>query len=696
MPTPLRPLAALLLFSAASAAPAQPPLGVRVAPLLKIDRLQFKDLNRNGRLDAYEDWRLPVERRVADLVARMTVEEKAGLLFHASISGVTGPNGEVLERPTGAMGARPGPAAPQPTGIARAIQGRTNPYQIEAARPAPVKELILQRGIRWAVIRPGNEAPSVTARFINNLQEIAEGSRLGIPMAPSDNPRSGLRRAVMGVELAGSARPGLQVSQWPGPLGLAATGDPAAVREYAALTGRELRAMGIRVLLGPQADVATEPRWSRINGTFGDDFELVARLTAAAVEGFQGKQLGPDSVLTIVKHFPGDGPVKDGYDPHSDYGKWTIYPANQFDAHLRPFEAAFRAGAGAVMGAYMIPTGHDTVGINFSRAISTTLLREKMHFEGLLVTDTIRAMPWGVETLSRKQQEQRMIEAGVDQILSECDPRYIVESVKEGVIAEARLDASARRILKATFQLGLFENPYVDPEAAGRTAGAAEVVAAGLRAQERGIVLLKNQANLLPLGPGRKLFLHNISPAAAKAFGEPVAEAGAADLAVVRISTPAIVYPFGGSFFGPGGAGAGIAAAGAPRPGEARQPRGAVTVPTVLGNTLAYTGSANQAELDLVLRLAATGKPVIVCVDMDRPTILTEFVEQVPAVLALFGASDEALLNLLFGRARPSGKLPFDLPSDMPSVMAQAADAAHDFADPLFRFGFGLTYGAKP
>ncbi len=687
---PLRYLLALFAAPALFAQPQQPLLGARSAPILKLSGLSFKDLNRNGRLDPYEDWRLPTERRVADLLTRMTTQEKAGLMFHASISGATGPNGELLDNPTGAMGApiRPGATpAPQPKGAARAILGRNNPYNIEPGSPAPVRDLILQRGIRWAVIRPGPEAPEITARFINNLQEIAESSRLGIPMTPSDNPRSGVRRAAMGVEFAGRPAPSARLSQWPGQLGLAAIGDAAAVQEHARITARELRAIGIRALLGPQADVATEPRWNRINGTFGDDFQWVAKLTAAFIEGAQGKRLGPDSVLCIVKHFPGDGPVKDGYDPHSDYGKWAIYPANQFDSHLIPFKAAFQAGAGAVMGAYFIPTGKDTVAINFSKAMATTLLRDKLAFPGIMVTDTIRSMPWGVEHLSRKDQEKAMILAGVDQLLSEADPRYILECVQEGSIPAARLDLSARRILKAMFDLGLFENPYVDPDQAKHIAGSAEFVAAGQKAQDRSVVLLKNSPQTLPFPVAKKIFLQNLDPQAASPYGTVVTDITQADLAIIRITTPAIVYPFGGSFVIPGAGGPG-----GPR-GAGRSPNApAVNIRPVLGNTLAYTGSANQAELDAVLKLASSGKPVVVCVDMDRPTILTEFIDQVPAVLASFGVSDHSLFRIVFGKSAPTGKLPFDLPSDMPSVMSQAADAAHDFSDPLFKFGFGLTY----
>ncbi len=682
-----------------TAAPDQPKIGARVASLLKIGGLIFKDLNHNGKLDPYEDWRLPVERRVDDLLSRMTMEEKAGLMFHASIQGASGPNGEVLET-MGVFGGGRGSSAPDPIGIARAIRGRANPYNVEPVDAAPARELILKRSIRWAVIRPGNEAPEVTARFVNNLQEIAEGSRLGIPMAPSDNPRNGIRRAVMGVEMAREgAAPSAPhtVSQWPGQLGLAAIGDVEAVKEYATIAAQEMRAMGLRVILCPQADVATEPRWNRISGTFGEDADFVAKLVTAYVEGFQGKKLGPESVLTVTKHFPGDGPVIEGNDPHNAYGKWTIYPANQFEYHLIPWKAAILAGTGAVMGGYMIPVGKDTVGANFSKAIATDLLRGQLHFQGVMITDTLRSMPWGVEHLSQKERHRTMVLAGVDQVLSENDPKYVIECVREGSIPQARIDLSARRILTAMFALGLFENPYVDPEQARQVVGSERFVEAGRRAQMRSVVLLKNSNNILPLAEPKKIYVANIDKGAAARYGTVVDDPKQADVALIRITTPAIVYPFGGGFGFGGGAGRAGGGRGAKADptaaGRGRDSAAGIAVPTVIGNTLAYTGSANQKQLDDVLRLAASGTPTVVWVDMDRPTILTEFIDQVSGVFATFGITDDALLAVAFGKHAPTGKLPFDLPSDMPSVAAQAPDAAHDLEDPLFRFGFGLTYG---
>ena len=387
----------------------------------------------------------------------------------------------------------------------------------------------------------------------------------------------------------------------------------------------------------------------------------------------------------------------EGNDPHNAYGKWTIYPANQFEYHLIPWKAAVQAGTGAVMGGYMIPVGKDTVGANFSKAIATDLLRGQLHFQGIMITDTLRSMPWGVEHLSQKERHKTMVLAGVDQVLSENDPKYVIECVREGSIPAARIDVSARRILTAMFELGLFENPYVDPEKAKHVVGNEQFVAAGRQAQVRSVVLLKNASQVLPVAPQKKIYVANIDKTVAGRYGTVVDDPKQADVALIRITTPAIVYPFGGGF-GFGGAGGTGGRGPGGRGAKTDTGRGgggsvALTVPTVIGNTLAYTGSANQAQLDDVLKLAASGTPTVVCVDMDRPTILTEFIDQVSGVVATFGITDDSFLDVVFGKHAPSGKLPFDLPRDMPSVTAQAADAAHDLEDPLFKFGFGLTYG---
>jgi beta-glucosidase len=658
---------------ATSAATSQPKIEARKAQVLTVDGLRFRDLNKNAKLDPYEDWRLPVEQRVADLLSKLTLEEKAGLMIHSSLSGFTGPNGEVLGLP--AAGGRGGGRGAPAENANRAFQGRANQNNVEPMGNANPSELIVDRSVRWILVRPNaGEAPDVTAKFHNGLQEMAEASRLGIPLVFSTDPRNGPGRG------APDAKPA--ISQWPDQLGLAAARDPELVRQFGQIAAQELRALGIRVLLGPMADTTTEPRWNRIGGTFGEDANLNATLIKAFVEGFQGKQLGPDSVMTVTKHFPGDGPVKDGYDGHNSYGKWTIYPGNNFDYHLIPFKAAFEAGTGGIMGGYFIPVGKDTVGINFSKAMITNLLREKLGFQGVVVTDWLRNMPWGVEKLSEKDRQKAIVLAGVDQIGGDNDPKYILASAKDGGIPMALIDASVRRILRPMFRMGLFENPYVDPDVAKNTVASAKFLEAGLAAQVKSTVLLKNANNVLPVAANRKIYVDGVNRDVAARYGTVVDDPKSADLAIIRVASPSTTYPYGGAFAGGGGGRGGATPAPAPPV-------------STYGVTLAYGNAANWQVLDSIRKLAASGTPTVVVVNMDKPVILTEFIDSVPAVLAAFGASDAALLDVIFGRHSPSGKLPFDLPSDMPSVMAQAADVPFDMDDPLFKFGFGLTYSRK-
>lgn len=630
------------------AAVQQPRVEARKTQLLSIGKLKFRDLNKNGSLDKYEDWRLSVEVRVADLLAQMTDEEKTGLMVHASLMGFTGPGGAVLDAP-----AAPRPGSP----------GGFRPPRragVEPMSPASPTDLVVRRNVRWILVRPApGQPPDVTARFHNNMQEIAEGSRLGIPIAFSSDPRHSGQQSAAGV--AGTAGP--TISQWPEQIGFAAIGSANAVREFGHIAAEEYRAMGLAVALSPMADVVTEPRWNRISGTFGEDAQLAAQLVKAYVEGFQGRQLSPTSVLTVTKHFPGDGPVKDGLDPHNDYGQWQVYPGNNLEYHLRPFKAAFEAGTGAIMPAYAIPVGKDTVGMAFSKIIITDMLRGQYGFDGVVITDWLRNMPWGVEGLTEKQRQQRIVDAGCDQIGGDNDPKYLTELVREGAISKARLNQSARRLLKPLFQLGLFENPYVDAERAKTIVASEDFVRAGQHAQTKSVVLLKNERDFLPLKKGPRLYVEGLRREIAARYGAVVDDPKGADAAVIRVNAPYAVHQGGGSFF-----------------------------PGAKEGTLAFSGAENARELDAIKRLVASGTPTVVCMYMDRPAVLSEFIGDARAVFAHFNVNDEALLDLITGRVSPTGKLPFDLPRDMESVTRQKEDVPHDLGNPLFRFGFGLSY----
>ena len=434
--------------------------------VFEIDGRRVRDLNGNGRLDPYEDPRRPLEERVDDLLAQMTLAEKAGLMFQPPIG--VGPEGELLEGPSAFGG-----------------EGATR--------------LVVDRHLNHFNIYETPDARRL-AEWHNRLQRLAETTRLGIPVTISSDPRHSFDENAVVSWSTGS------FSQWPEPIGLAATRDEELVRGFGEIARQEYRAVGIHVALHPMADVATEPRWARIGGTFGEDFELVGRLTAAYVRGFQGDQLGPTSVACMTKHFPGGGPQADGEDPHFPYGKDQVYPGGRFEDHLRPFESAFAAGTAQVMPYYGRPVGTELepVGFGFNRQVITDLLRGRFGFDGVVCTDwglvsdlpmpdgsVWEAKAWGVEELDAADRLCRIIEAGCDQLGGENLPELLVQLVEEGRVSEARIDESARRILRDKFRLGLFDDPYVDPEAAVTICGRYGLPAKpGAEAQRRAIVLL--------------------------------------------------------------------------------------------------------------------------------------------------------------------------------------------------------------
>ena len=332
------------------------------------------------------------------------------------------------------------------------------------------------------------------------------------------------------------------------------------------------------------------------------------------------------------------------------------------------------------MGAYGIPVGKDTVGINFSKAMINDLLRTKLGFQGIVVTDWNRNMPWGVEKLSEKDRQKTMVLAGVDQIGGDNDPKYILANIKDHSIPMAVIDASARRILKTMFQLGVFENPCVDPDRAKSIVASQEFLAAGYAAQLKSTVLLKNDNHVLPVAANKKICVDGINKDVAARYGSVVDDPKNADIAIIRVASPSTTYPYGGAFAGGGGGGGRGGSPAAPPP------------ISPYGITLAYGNAANWTVLENIRKLAATGMPTVVVVNMDKPVILTEFIDSVAGLFGSFGASEPALLDVIFGKASPAGKLPFDLPADMPSVVSQAADLPFDFDDVLFKFGFGLSY----
>lgn len=600
-----------------------------------LERFTWRDLNKNGRLDPYEDPMLPIDERVADLLTQMTLAEKAGLLFQtfaaSPMDRASLLSDDLRETPAGQM-------------VTTLLMNHFNFPNFADAQSAAV----------WQ----------------NKMQALAEQTRLGIPVTFATDPRHAFSNNP-----AVSANRG-SFSQWPEPIGLAATGEPALAQEFADIARQEYCAVGIRVAIHPMADLATEPRWARINGTFGEDAHLAAQMTQAYIRGFQGETLGAQSVACMTKHFPGGGPQKDGEDPHFPYGKEQIYPGANFDYHLIPFEAAFTAGTAQIMPYYGQPIGlaYEEVGFGFNKGIITDLLRDKYGFDGVVCTDyslvtdkqlgggILYATAWGVEHLNHQERVKKILDAGCDMLGGESCPEVIIELVASGQVSEARLDESVRRILRDKFRLGLFDNPYVNVEAAVQLVGNAQFQAAGEVAQRKAIILLKNGATpaapLLPLTGRPKLYVENIAPAVANAYGEVVQTVAEADLAILRLTTP----------------------------WEQRE-----------GNLLErmfHAGDLDFKEPEKSRLLGILAQvPTIVVIHLDRPAVIPELAKNSAALLGEFGANDTAVLDVLWGKFNPTGNLPFELPSSMETVRQQKADLPYDSAQPLFPFGFGLRYG---
>jgi len=602
------------------------------------DGVRYRDLNGNGEMDPYEDPRLDVEARVEDLLGRLTLEEKVGLMFHTVIE--AGADGTLIESA--------GAISKSPTSVVVLDKHLThfNVHVLEDARMA--------------------------ARWHNALQALAERAPHGIPVTISTDPRHAF------IENAGVSFTAKAFSQWPEPLGLAALRDVDAVREFADIARQEYVAVGIRAALHPTLDLATEPRWARQAGTFGQDPALVTELGTAYLQGFQQKVLGPDSVACTSKHFPGGGPQKDGEDAHFPYGREQVYPGGRFAEHLAPFPAAIEAGTAAIMPYYGMPVGLEVdgepieqVGFGFNAQVVTGMLREQLGYDGVVLTDwelvndnhvgdqVLPARAWGVEHLDPHERMERILAAGADQFGGEECVDVLLDLVAQGRVTESRVDASARRLLAVKFRLGLFDDPFVDEEAAARKSSRPTVRAAGYDAQARSVTVLANDSAdagpVLPLAGGLRIYAENVTREVVARHGIPVDRPEDADVALVRLMAP-------------------------------YEPRADLFLESWF-----HQGSLEFAP-GLVVRMQriAAHCPLVIDVVLDRPAVLTPLLSVAGAVVASYGTSDDALLEALTGAIPPRGRLPFDLPRSMDQVRAHGEDVP-GYDDPLFRFGHGLS-----
>lgn len=622
----------------------QPELNPHSKSIIEADGYQFIDLNGNGTLDVYEDWRQDAQTRAADLVNQMTAREKIAQMQH-------------------------------PTYLPRA-DGKIAPY---------LEDYCTDYGIGMLLIRELNSVEAA-ATTMNTIQEYAEASRLGVPVLVSMDSVHGLSY-VSGATVT------------PHNLALAATRDEELVTKLAEIARDEHLAVGVRMTLSPEADIASEPRWGRVMETFGEDPDLVTQMVTAQVVAFQNGSdgLNTGSIVACMKHFPGAGPQMEGKDTSP-----IISSEETLQIHLKPYYAALGVNVASIMPYYSVPLALDMENSAIgSKATLQDLLRDEMGFEGIIQTDW--GMIWAIQealgTMTGEEvSDEEAILIGVTQ--SRVDGiggesirliDLMEEYTQEGKIDEAILTAAATRIVKVKFEMGMFENPYCDVDYAVSFVGNEESQKVNLQAAEEAMTLLKNDG-ALPLDPDAEQTILVCGPRAfdmdslvggwsSAQEGMTIADAVAAyagenttvltekeDVEVIKElaqQADVIIVSIG-------------------EPSYQHDP--------VWGYDTLEIVSSQQEILEAAV---ASGKTVITVVTGGRPYILTWCDENTNAILEAYypGAQGGiAIGETLFGLNNPTGKTPMQFPRDMESVNAQEGDVSFDLETPLYDYGWGLSY----
>lgn len=705
--------------------------------ILTVDGYAFKDFLGTGELVPYEDWRQSFEERAKDLAERIAIEDIAGLMLYSAHQLI-----------------------PAKGPLAAAFGGTYDGKKYEDSGVSPweltdqQKVFIEKDKVRHVLIM-GLESTEAAVRWNNNMQALAEKSGFGIPANNSSDPRhgAGSMAEYMGVT-------GEPISRWANGIGLSASFDPDLVKEFGEIGSAEYRALGITTALSPQIDLATEPRWMRLQDTFGEHTQMTIDMTKAYCDGFQTTTeskdgWGKDSVNTMVKHFPGGGSGEGGRDAHYGYGKYAVYPGENFEEHLKPFtEGAFSLDgktkkASAVMPYYTISSNIDkkygeNVGNSYNKYLIQDLLREQLGYEGVVCTDwgitrdigkteeEFAGKCWGVEHLTDAERHLKALEAGVDQFGGNNDVAPVMEAYEMACgkygkdAAEARFRRSAYRLLLNIFRTGLFENPYLNLETSLQTVGCKEFEKKGYQSQLKSITMLKNKNKVLPLKEGIKVYVPKrhlnsylnfmsmptgeqvIVPAGKNAASEyftVVDTPEEADAALCFIESPISVgydpedKKTGGNGYVP------VTLQYRPYQANlAREHSIAGGDPLEESRDRGYKGkwntAANENDLDIILNMRKSmgSKPIITMISLKNPMVMEEFEPYTDAILVEYGVVPQAVLDVITGRFKPEGLLPVQIPVDMMAVECQKEDVAFDmecYKDSeghVYDFGYGMNF----
>lgn len=648
----------------------QPQLVYRTIQLLESEGFEFKDLNQNGQLDTYEDWRLSDEERSKDLVSKMTLEQKAGFML---ISSTRLANDWSFDRP---QTTDPINSGFNETDMVRDHNMFTRePLDYPIMFAAGTTKAVTEFHGRHFVLR-ANPSARILAEWANNLQALCESDGLGIPAIITSNPRN---------HITTDASVGLSVGEtpftsFPGELGLAAMRDMPLTREFADIARQEWLAAGIRKGYMYMADLATEPRWQRVEGTFGEDARLAADMTREVVLGFQGEKLSAGSVALTTKHFPGGGATEGGQDPHFKWGKKEVFPGGMFENNLIPFKAAINAGTSSIMPYYSFPVGtaYEEIAYAYNKGILHELLRKELGFTGIINSDTgpIEMMPWGAEELTIPERYQKAIDAGINIFSGTADPTLLLETLKLYPELMPKVDESVHLLLLEKFQLGLFENPYVNVEAANNIIGNPKFRERADLAMRKSIVLLRNEevegSKVLPLLPKTKVYFETYLPKK-DVSNSNVYQSLATDFDIEMVNSPQRadvillwLIPKGKSLF------------------ESD------------GSPLHVNLSENNIDLAYIISLVAK-KPTVLVVNYTNPWAIDEIYDSadsnIKGVLATFGTTPEAILDVVTGKFVPGGKMPFSTPISDDAAQNQKSDVPgyqEDGNYALFKFDEGM------
>ena len=689
----------------------QKKITARCKGIIEADGLQFKDLDGTGELKPYEDWRLSPEERARDLVSRMTNEEKAGLMvIHDLPMGISTPPG----KPTSHNGA-----------LNEQYEEVTKRGRKTMQMPTTLQ--LASRHVRHIIVRE-NASPGQFAEWVNAMQEVCEGTRLGIPCIVASNSKN--ESSDICYDASQEAN---KFTTFPGTLGLAASRDMELIDAFARIVHDEFSVSNIRKGYMYMADCATDPRWFRTFGTFGEHPDLICEIMPRLIRGIQGEHLDENGIAMTTKHFPGGGARENGFDPHYAEGKYNCYatPGSMDTYHLPGFRAAIQAGTSAIMPYYAIPSNaksafpqngaeqfDEEIAFAYNEQFINGFLRGQMGFDGVVNSDTgvMGSMAWGAEMYTKAGRAARVLRAGTDMVSGEENPAPFAEAVSKGYIDQETFDQAAVRLLTELFRLGLFENPYVEGgEAADRAVNTPESQAIAYKAHQESIVLLKNQNALLPLTPeklaGKKIYVEMLmrtdySEAELQAMALSGSAANPKETVqafarVIRQDNPDLVFvedyhdadlavlflkPTSGSYF------------------EATDGYLELNIQKSTGVDVAHIQEIRNAVLHVVMH-----------VNLNLPYLLTNVEPMADALTVGFDSFSKAAFDIIKGTARPQGRLPITLPgsdaaiavnengvcaspNDVPGYdkaryMKDGLTYAYrDAAGSEYLYGFGLTY----